>query len=151
MLRTSLLAPHRPPPQCLPALISSSERPCGVDRVPRPRVGRVCSLEDLQDFLSALSGVTGDLTKVLHAQNDLAGFVRHGVLVYNTGHRWPPETALTPGHLAAGRRTARRSQPAPSTWPRAPGSLRGPSAPGSGALDRLAPEPARPRVPAQRS
>src|SRR5215203_3352657 len=64
--------------QCLPAFAASSERPCGVDRVARAGVGRVCSLEDLQHFLRALSGVTGDLTKVLHAQNDLAGFVRHG-------------------------------------------------------------------------
>jgi hypothetical protein len=64
--------------QCLPALTASSERPCGVDRVARAGVGRVCALEDLQDFLRARSGVPGDLTKVLHAQNDLAGFVRHG-------------------------------------------------------------------------
>jgi hypothetical protein len=36
----------------------------------------VRSLEDLQDFLRALGGITGDLTKVLLAQNDLAGSVR---------------------------------------------------------------------------
>jgi hypothetical protein len=64
--------------QCLPAFATSSERPCGVDRVARAGVGRVCALEDLQDCLRALSGIPGDLTKVLPAQNDLAGFVRHG-------------------------------------------------------------------------
>src|SRR5918993_1080969 len=47
-----------------------SDGPCGVDRFARAGVGRVCSLEDLQDSLRALSGVTGDLTKVLYAQND---------------------------------------------------------------------------------
>jgi hypothetical protein len=63
--------------QDLPALTASSEHPCGVDRVAWTRVGRVCSLEDLQDFLRALSGVPGNLTKVLRAENDLAGFVRY--------------------------------------------------------------------------
>ena len=49
----------------------------------------MCALEDLQHFLRALSGVTGDLTKVLHAKIDLAGFVRHG---YHPRllHRTPP-------------------------------------------------------------
>jgi hypothetical protein len=64
--------------QCLPALTASSERPCGVDRVAGAAVGRVCALEDFQDLLRALGGVAGDLTKVLLAQDDLAGFVRHG-------------------------------------------------------------------------
>lgn len=65
--------------QCLPALTTSRERPCGVNRVARPRVCRVRCLEDLQDFLRALSGIPGDLTKVPHAQTDLAAFVRHGL------------------------------------------------------------------------
>jgi hypothetical protein len=64
--------------QCLPALTTSGERLCGVDCVAGPPIGRVRSLEDLQRILRALGGVTGDPTKVPHAQNDLAGFVRHG-------------------------------------------------------------------------
>jgi hypothetical protein len=64
--------------QCLPALTASSERPCGLDRVARAGVGRVCSLEHLQNFRRALRGVPGDLTKVRQAQNDRAPFVRHG-------------------------------------------------------------------------
>ena len=66
--------------QGLPAVTASSERPRGVDRVAWTRVGRVCSLEDLQDFLCALSGVPGNLTKILHTENDLAGFVRYEYL-----------------------------------------------------------------------
>lgn len=72
--------------QRLPAFATSSEHPCGVDRVARTRVGRVCSLEDLQDLLRALSGIIGDLAKVLLAQNNLAGFVDHGcIFVHRTG------------------------------------------------------------------
>jgi len=56
--------------QCLPAFAASSERPCGVDRVARAGVGRACSLEDLQYFLPALSGVTGDLTGALPGSAD---------------------------------------------------------------------------------
>lgn len=72
--------------QRLPTFATSSERPCGVDRVARTRVGRVCSLEDLQDFLRALSGIIGDLAKVLLAQNNLAGFVDHAcIFVHRPG------------------------------------------------------------------
>ncbi len=39
----------------------------------------MCSLKDLQDFLRALSGIPGDRTKILPTQNDLAGFVDHGL------------------------------------------------------------------------
>ena len=49
----------------------------------------MCSLEDLQDFLRALGGVTGDLTKVPHAQNDLAGSVHLGNRP-RLPHRIPP-------------------------------------------------------------
>ena len=81
--------------QCLPALTTSSERPCGVDRVAGPRIGRVRSLEDLQHFLRALGGVTGDPTKVPHAQNDLAGFVRHGYsLPSSTSENYLPRTRM---------------------------------------------------------
>ena len=103
---------RRPPvvAQCLPAFAASSERPCGVDRVARAGVGRVCSLEDLQHFLRALSGVTGDLTKVVHAQNDLAGFVRHGHRP-RLPHWTPPDTdqrGATPRRCRAGWRSPTR-------------------------------------------
>jgi hypothetical protein len=67
--------------QRLPASAASGERPGGIDRVASAGVGRVCSLEDLQHLLRALSGIPGDLTKVVHAQNDLAGFVTLAILV----------------------------------------------------------------------
>jgi len=71
--------------QRLSTFATARERPCRVDRVSGSRVGRVRSLEDLQDFLRALNGITGDLAKVLLAQHDLIGLVHHGaILVHHT-------------------------------------------------------------------
>jgi hypothetical protein len=77
---------RRPPgvAQRFPALTASSERPCGVDRVARPRIGRLNALENLQDSLRALRGIADDITKVLLAESNLSRFVRHGSLSSST-------------------------------------------------------------------
>jgi hypothetical protein len=69
--------------QRVPALTALSERPCGVDRVARPRVGRLNALENLQDSLRALRCIAGDITKVLLAESNLSRFVRYAVLGAN--------------------------------------------------------------------
>ena len=114
--------------QCLPAFAASGERPRGVDRVARAGVGRVCSLEDLQHFLRALSSVPGDLTKVLYAQNDLAGFLRHGcILARDMGRRHSAPVHEPNGHIVV-RHFANGSQTAhsPACRARAAGAATGP-------------------------
>jgi hypothetical protein len=76
--RAAFCAAHPGVAQRFPALTASSERPCGVDRVARPRIGRLNALENLQDSLRALRGIAGDITKVLLAESNLSRFVRHG-------------------------------------------------------------------------
>jgi hypothetical protein len=66
--------------QCLPAHTAVSEHPRGVDGVAWAHVSWALTLENPQDLLRALSGISGDFTKVLHAQNELARLLRH---VYN--------------------------------------------------------------------
>jgi hypothetical protein len=99
--------------QRLPALTAPGERPCGVDCVPGPRVGRAHALEDLQDTLRAFSGIPGDLTKILPAQGDLAGFARHRY------HPRRPYRAPSISYPSAG------EQPPPKHLPRAPRRQRG--------------------------
>lgn len=80
--------------EMLPTLATASERPCGLDSFARTRVGRVCSFEDLQDFLRAFGGISGDRAKFLLAQCDLTGLVRHSAIVpgrRNDGAKVPEE------------------------------------------------------------
>jgi hypothetical protein len=98
----------RPPgvAQHLPAFAAACERQCGIERVARPRVGRVRALEDLQDFLGAGGSVAGDLAKILLAQNDLSGLRSTCVPSSPTGQRLGhrpdvPRPFHTKGHQPA--------------------------------------------------
>jgi hypothetical protein len=62
-------------------------RPAPVPAAPPRPPG--CALSKVSRTSCALCGITGDRTKVLHAQNDLAGFVRHGYHPHLL-HRTPP-------------------------------------------------------------
>jgi hypothetical protein len=63
------------------AVSTFSESPRRFDGYTRPSVARVTCLEDRQRLLGALCGIPSDHSKVLRTQLDLAGLVRHVLIV----------------------------------------------------------------------
>jgi hypothetical protein len=74
-----------------------SEFPRSNNRISRSRVVRLIGLEYLEYHLRAPGGKRGDLTEILRAQNDLAGFACHSSIFDHCARPQPDAGAMIIG------------------------------------------------------